>query len=89
VNQITHETRRDAYQAILPFAADIRSRVLAVLANHPAGLMAEEVAMIVGCSLNCGRSRLTELKISGRVVAMSKRKSPTSGVNVAVFQAVI
>lgn len=82
---ITAQTRENGMQAILPFADATRERVVECLRAHPQGLTADEMHGILGGRLNNVRSRLTEEKKAGRVVAIGKRKSALTGVTIAVW----
>lgn len=82
---ITHETRDESYQAILPFVGNIATRVYAAVKAHPLGLTAEQVQAAVGCSLNCARSRLTEIYNAGGLVVIGKRRNAADTRNIAVY----
>lgn len=84
-NPITHDTREAGYQAILPFAGNIRENVFEAVRAHHGGLTAEEAQAVVGCSLNCARSRLTELFNSGRLAVLAKRLNRAQTRRIAVY----
>lgn len=76
MNEITHETRGAAYQAVLPLAQNRMERAFECLRAHaPGGLTAGEVAEETGLPLNGARSALTELFKVCRVVVLGKRLS--------------
>jgi hypothetical protein len=70
---ITHQTRRAAYQAVLPLAANRQEKAFEALRERPGGLTAGEVMEATGLTLNGARSALTELLNDRRVTTMSKR----------------
>lgn len=82
---ITHETRSDSYQAVIPFVGKIAERVYAAVATAPDGLTAEDVQRAVGCSLNSARSRLTELTQAGKIEAWNKRPNSAKTRQIAVY----
>lgn len=84
---ITHDTREAGLQAVLPFVGNIQENVYAAVRAHAAGLTAEEVQAAVGCSLNCARSRCTELFKCGRFVVTGKRKNAPGTRMIAVYAA--
>lgn len=82
---ITHETRENGMQAVLPFVDNTREYIKEWLAANPAGLTARELHGKMGGSLNDIRSRLTELTDEGVLVVVGKRKCAVTGVTVAVW----
>lgn len=85
-HRITHETRDDSYQAILPLVGTIQMAVFeAVRASYEVGVTAEEASERAGCSLNSARSRLTELFNCSRVVVVDKRRNKAGNRMIAVY----
>lgn len=85
---ITHETRRESYDAILPFAGTIREAIFQAVMGRQGpqwGLTAEDAQDAIGCSLNSARSRLTELFKQGRLVVSAKRKNRAKTRFIAVY----
>ncbi len=82
---ITQETRRESYDAVLPFVGSVQARVYAAVKAHPLGLTAEQVQAAVGCSLNCARSRLTEIYNAGGLIVVGKRQNFADTRNIAVY----
>lgn len=84
-HSITHDTREAGYQAILPFSGNIRENIFEAVRARYAGLTAEEAQNEVGCSLNCARSRLTELFKCGRLAVVDKRFNKAGTRKIAVY----
>lgn len=84
-SKITHDTREAGLQAILPHLGNIQEGVFEAVRGHAAGLTAEEVQAVVGCSLNSARSRLTELFQASRLVVVGKRANRLGTRNIAVY----
>lgn len=76
---ITHQTRRAAFQAILPLSMNRQERAYEALRGRIGGLTAGEVAEATGMPLNGARSALTELMGRQRVVVVGKRLSTHPG----------
>lgn len=85
---LTHETRREAHEAVLPRKANRQARAYDALRTHPRGLTAGEVAEATGLPLNGARSALTELMGSMRVEVLTKRLSRHAGAQQKVKVAV-
>lgn len=85
---ITAAAREDGFKVVLPFSDSLRESVCAAVQTFPHGSTAEEISGIVGCSLNCARSRLTELKLSGHVRAIGRWPNQKGDVRITVWEAV-
>ena len=83
---ITHQTRAEAYQSVLPMAETREEEVLEVFRGHVHGLTGEECAAILGRHPYVVRPRITSLKAKGKLKAVGKRKSADGTRNVAVFR---
>lgn len=83
--KILHDTRAGGYQAILPFVGNIKESCFEAVRGHPAGMTAEEIHEAVGCSLNCARSRSTELFNERRFTVIGKRPNKASTRQIAVY----
>lgn len=82
---ITAETRREAYEEIKPRIPLRAQRILDAIIEH-GPMTADELMAVMGYSdPNMVRPRLTELKDSGVLTAIDKRKSLRSGKLVAVW----
>lgn len=78
---ITHQTRRAAYQQVLPLANNRQEKAFEALREHPGGLTAGEVAEAAFLPLNSARSALTELLGCNRVMTMGKRICTARGTS--------
>lgn len=79
---ITEETRREGHAGVDKAAR--YAMILGVLRGRE--MTAREIAYELGFSdLNAVKPRLTELKRSGRVAVVCKRKDQVTDVNVAVY----
>lgn len=84
---ITQETRREAYQNVLPKIAPKEAQVLGVLTAH-GPMTAEEIMEHLGTrNPNNVRPRLTGLKKRGMVRDVDKKKD-ADGHSAAVWEAV-
>lgn len=79
-------TSEQAARAVAGSAANLRARVLAEFARHPAGATADEVAQALGCSVLSIRPRTSELHRSGEIVATGSRRKNDSGLLAAVWK---
>ena len=84
-NKITHATRADGQQAILPFLDNILERVYEAVKGATTGMTAEEVDAATGVGLNNARSRCTEHFNAGRFVVLSKRPNKAGNRQIAVY----
>lgn len=92
MNEITDTTRRESYEAAKQDAAARRRVILEILAEHPDGLTAREVAgelhrrgITPSGERNFAAPRLTELYKAGKVICTSKRQCPLTKRHVAVW----
>ncbi len=90
-NSITHETRREAHEAIKPQKAMRRAQVLEVMGDgsytvdEVIDLMMER-GYLRYPDRNSVAPRLTELMQLGKVTVSGKRKSGKTGKNVSVYR---
>ncbi len=85
---ITHQTRRAAFQAILPLAANQQEKAFEALRGHLGGLTAGEVAEAAALPLNSARRSLTDLLHARRVTTIGKRICTAPGTSRTVKVAV-
>ena len=82
---ITTETRRESYEEIKPKRPLRAQKILEAIMEH-GPMTSDELMAIMGYSdPNMVRPRLTELKDSGVLTAVDKRKSRRSGKLVSVW----
>lgn len=81
MDQITKETRREAYET-----RPVTRQEAILLALGDKELTARQIADALGFTdLNAVRPRLTELMDAGKVETCGKRRDSVTGKNVAVF----
>jgi hypothetical protein len=85
---LTHETRRESYESMLPGVLNWRNQVLDAVRSFPDGATAEEIARAVGKETYTTRPRITELMQKGMIMVVGKRRSPFTNKRIAVFKAV-
>lgn len=82
------ETSREAAEAIAPFAANVRGRVAALIAETPSGLTPDEAASRLGLTPFSVRPRFTELAAAGLIEKTGERRAnATSTMKAAVWRA--
>lgn len=82
---ITTQTRRAAYDEVRPTTGKRHREILEAITEH-GPMTADELMTVMGYSdPNMVRPRLTELKDSGALTTVDKRKSRRSGKLVAVW----
>ena len=88
---ITHDMRREAYDAVLP-EANTRRQIILSVQRHSNGMTAEEImdtfyrdGAIPYKDPNFVRPRLTELKSAGAVKVNGARKSERTGRRSAIW----
>lgn len=92
---VTIQTRREAYNRIIPKRMIRREYIRELLAQRDDGMTAEEITIelhkngvIPRLDYNCARPRLTEMRKDGEVRVVGKRESSTTGVNTAIWKLV-
>lgn len=92
---VTIQTRREAYNSIIPKRMVRREYIREILASKENGMTAEEITVelhkngvIPRLDFNYARPRLTEMRNAGEVRVVGKRESSMTGKNTAVWQLV-
>jgi len=87
------DSRRDGLQMALFSADAIRARVLLALTESPIPITAEEVCRKIGMDptsqghLGTVRSRISELRDRGAIVAVGRRMNERTGVRITLWKA--
>ena len=79
-------TSVEAAKAVSGRAATLREAVRAVLARHPAGMTADEVAEFIGETVLAVRPRVSELSNSGHILDTGMRRKNASGRSAVVWR---
>jgi hypothetical protein len=77
---------QDAAEAIAGSAKTLRARALAVIAQSPDGLTADEVALSLDATPFAIRPRITELKRLGLIEPAKERRKNESGMSASVWR---
>jgi predicted ArsR family transcriptional regulator len=83
---VTTETSAEAAFAIRERAKAIREKCLATISAYSEGLTSDEVAFRIGEERHNVRSRMSELKAQGKIVATNERRKNASGKNAVVWR---
>jgi hypothetical protein len=78
--------RETSAEAKTPRLTAAHGRILALLARHPAGLTADEIAVQLGWTVLFARPRVAELNKLKKIVATGERRRNVSGMNAKVWR---
>lgn len=81
-----HGSSRDAAAAIAPRAPRIRDQVLAIIAQHPTGVTADEIAADLHMSVLTVRPRVSELRRLGEISPTGDRRCNASGMTASTWR---
>jgi hypothetical protein len=81
------ETSREAAEvpSLRERVKTIQHRIIALLESEPAGLTCDEILERLSLSRPTGQPRISELKVSGRIMANGERRKNKSGCSASVW----